>query len=168
MFKLIIGLLFFSCASRGLKISEQIPEYHPEHYHSRKMIFAHGGDKDKIMYQNITNKNIKRAIDKEEDRISLNDSEINYNINPTQQKSPARSIASIPKVEEDVVYVAPKAMYTKGSTFQIKTKGNESLESLTLKYLGTREKLYEMMLYNPHLFKINAGDIVNIPKKEIE
>ncbi len=167
MLKILLTIMLLSCASRGLKISEQIPEYHPEYYQGRKMVFAYGGDKNKIMFQNVDHKITPRAMDQEEDRIAINHLKYDNKIEgSTKVLKSNRSIASIAKYEEDVVYVAPKIMYSKEETYQIKSHKNENIEEIAMKYLGSKEKLYELMLHNPHLFQIKEGDTVNIPSKD--
>ena len=164
MLKIVFMLFILSCASRGLELGEQIPEHHPEFYEGRKMVFAQGGDRNKIVFQNISETDRSRSLANESDKMAFAD--IKSHIK-SQRYSNKRSIASIPKYEEHIVYTAPKQLFNKKRTFKVLAGDQEKLEDMALRYLGSKNRVYELLIHNPHLVKIEKGDVVRIPRREI-
>ncbi len=171
-FCFILIFVLSSCATRGLDIGQQIPEYHPEYNEKRKMVYAEGRDENKIVYQNVYNNVEKRELDHERDFI---DSEIMaYNlknqkimIDTTENSSSTRGIASLnDQHKETTIYSAPKALFEsarKKKTYTTTAKQRETLKTLARKYLGSSERWYELLIYNTHLVRVNKGDKIRIP-----
>ncbi len=171
-FTLLIILLTSSCASRGLKIGQQIPEYHNEYNPKRKMVYAEGKDENKIVYQNVYNNVEKRELDHE--KHFVDDEIMAYNLKNqpmmidqrTQQKG-TRGIASLSdEHKETTVYTAPKALFEsaqKKRTYTATAKERESLKSLAKKYLGSSDRWYELLIFNTHLVRVKKGDKIKIP-----
>ena len=68
---LYIGIIFAisSCASRGYKVGDQIPEKHPYYQENKSLIFAEGGDSEKIIYESFSSKKA-RSTNKENKYLS--------------------------------------------------------------------------------------------------
>ncbi len=54
--KFLIFFVLFSCAHRGLSLGDQIPEYHRDYKKNKRMIFAEGGKKSRVVFENISSK----------------------------------------------------------------------------------------------------------------
>ncbi len=80
-------LLTTSCATRGYKVGDQLPEYHPYYQKSNEVIFAEGGEGEKIVFENISSDN-HNYISREDKFVRIN-----------ELKEGTRSIASEEEIE---------------------------------------------------------------------
>ncbi len=66
-----IGVIFMmlGCASRGYKVGDQIPEKHPYFQKEKTVIFAEGGNSEKIVYESFSTKKM-RSLNKENKFLS--------------------------------------------------------------------------------------------------
>ncbi len=66
-----LGIIFMvmGCASRGYKVGDQIPEKHPYFSEGKPVIFAEGGNSEKIVYESFSSKKM-RSLHKENKYLS--------------------------------------------------------------------------------------------------
>ncbi len=99
IFLSIISFLFTSCATRGYKVGDQLPEYHPYYKDGRKVIFAEGAKADKIVYENYSNDGLRYTA-QEEKFADVNDIQ---KIQTTDEYGSTRMIASDFE-EEEIIF----------------------------------------------------------------
>jgi len=154
MNKYLLGMLCFftfsSCAHRGLKVGQQIPEYHEQYDKNKDQMFAKNyKDVKRVVYRKSGDQE-QRALAYEssfiDENIKKNDSPelVNFNRQIASVSSFESALSSDDGIQGEVIHSAPKEFYEKNSSkYNYKPKQSSlsilpdmALQSIALKYFG--------------------------------
>ncbi len=176
----LFGVL--SCASRGMYLSEQIPEFHESFEDEKKMIFAQGEDLDKIVYDNSSN---------EEQRSLTHEKEFLPQLSQSQVSKQKRGLASESHLESENyldissfedprsmnppypknlvnIFFSADASVLRGLasiTEVYKSKDGDTVESILNKNCISASCWKKFIQNNPKIFKLKIGDSINLTRE---
>ncbi len=179
MGKFLILLLSFSmlaCTSRGLKLGEQIPEFHPEYDATKPQVFTRGGNSDKVIYDSLGNE-VKKSTGHEskflEDSVKHvvkgKDGYLYYQVHPdlqrkerlAEEQGAEYSKLSMDDSEKALVFYSGYNNVNKDKAEVVVEEG-DTLYSLSQKIYGDVSKWKQLAISNLHLIRIIPGDVLHV------